>query len=64
MSKTQFDVHPLPPNPALLGEALHALAASLSKKAAVDSVQAPRALSYPLTQRARRHMRSARVSWW
>lgn len=35
-----------------------------SIRAAHDAIEPPPALAYPLSGRARRHIRTARISWW
>jgi hypothetical protein len=44
--------------------ALRRLAACTSLDAAAEAVRVPEALATPLSARSRRHLRTARVSWW
>jgi hypothetical protein len=43
---------------------LQELLGALSTRAATDAVQVPAGLAFPVSGRAKRHMRNARVSWW
>ena len=45
-------------------DTLNQVAECGSLAAATQAVQAPAALASPLPARTRRHMRTARVSWW
>jgi hypothetical protein len=42
----------------------HHFFAALSTRSACDAVRAPSALAFPLSGRALRHVRTARISWW
>jgi hypothetical protein len=48
----------------LLHAAFRAVLFAGSMRAAHDAIEPPPALAFPLSRRARRHIRTARVSWW